>query len=229
MPPDGFKRLLAGVSWFSRPGRFPIPAYSEFMPPPRLGRKPYGAEDPGLVRRKTIRWAGTSPSMKRRWSCGPGLEHLAGQLIRAMEHLGNGRPAHGIARAKLEGNPYWPDELAEQAGRLAARALRGDRPAGPLAHPGRQGPRPLDALRRQRAGAGAGLLEGLLHGPGLRDGRRRRLGLLPPPADRRLWRVARAAARPAQGRLPHSARPGRSRACPTRKTTSCPPGRSPIC
>ena len=48
----------------------------------------------------------------------PGLEHLAGLLIRALEHLGNGRPAHGIARAKLEGNPYWPGELAERAGRL---------------------------------------------------------------------------------------------------------------
>ena len=46
------------------------------------------------------------------------MEHLAGQLVLALEHLGNGRPAHGIARAKLEGNPYWPEELAEHAGRL---------------------------------------------------------------------------------------------------------------
>ena len=49
----------------------------------------------------------------------PGMERLAGQLIRAMQHLGRGRPAHGIARAKLEGNPYWPAELAQAAGQFS--------------------------------------------------------------------------------------------------------------
>ena len=36
-----------------------------------------------------------------------------------MQHLAAGRPAHGIARGKLAGNPYWPSELAQAAGRLA--------------------------------------------------------------------------------------------------------------
>ena len=40
------------------------------------------------------------------------------ELLHAMEHLGHGRPAHGIAQAKLEGNPFWPPELAERAGTL---------------------------------------------------------------------------------------------------------------
>ena len=99
------------------PGRFPIAAYSEFMPPPRMGRKPYGAEDPVLFQADDpLGWHVTE--YEEVMELRPGLEHLAGQLVRAMEHLGNGRPAHGIARAKLEGNPYWPDELAERAGRL---------------------------------------------------------------------------------------------------------------
>ena len=50
MPQEGFRRLLAGVSWYCRPGRFPILAYSEFMPPPRVGRKPYGSIDHCLYR-----------------------------------------------------------------------------------------------------------------------------------------------------------------------------------
>ena len=117
MARQGWKRLLAGLSEFRTPGRFPIPAYSEFMPPPRMGQKPYGAEDPVLFQNgDPLGWHVTEyeEAMELR----PGLEHLATQLIEAIEHLGNGRPAHGIARAKLEGNPYWPKELAERAGRL---------------------------------------------------------------------------------------------------------------
>jgi hypothetical protein len=42
MPAAGWKQLLSGFPWFQGEGCYPIPAYSEFMPPPRLGRKPYG-------------------------------------------------------------------------------------------------------------------------------------------------------------------------------------------
>ena len=41
MPATGWKQLLAGAPWFRGPDKHPIAAYSEFMPPPRLGRKPY--------------------------------------------------------------------------------------------------------------------------------------------------------------------------------------------
>ena len=41
MPAQGWKRLLAGAPWFRGAGNYPIAAYSEFMPPPRLGPKPY--------------------------------------------------------------------------------------------------------------------------------------------------------------------------------------------
>jgi hypothetical protein len=117
MARQGWKRLLAGMSQFRSPGRFPLEAYSEFMPPPRLGRKPYGDQDPILFDEDDpLGWhvSEYEEVMELR----PGLEHLAGQLVHAMEHLGCGRPAHGIARAKLEGNPYWPSDLAEHAGRL---------------------------------------------------------------------------------------------------------------
>ena len=61
-------------------GRFPVPAYSEFMPPPRLGRKPYGANDPILFREDDpLGWHVTEyeEAMELR----PGLKHLAGQLV----------------------------------------------------------------------------------------------------------------------------------------------------
>ncbi len=47
------------------------------------------------------------------------MHHLAGEFLTVLEHLGNGRPLHGIAKAKLEGNPYWPPELVQRAGTLS--------------------------------------------------------------------------------------------------------------
>jgi hypothetical protein len=40
MATDAWKRLLAGASAFRGEGKYFIEAYSEFVPPPRLGPKP---------------------------------------------------------------------------------------------------------------------------------------------------------------------------------------------
>ena len=42
MAKEGWAQLFDDWSWVRGEGRFPIPAYSEFMPPPRIGQKPYG-------------------------------------------------------------------------------------------------------------------------------------------------------------------------------------------
>jgi hypothetical protein len=112
-----WKRLLASAEQFRSPGRFPIAAYSEFMPPPRFVQKPYGTEEPGpFSPDDPIGWQVSE--YEEAFELRPGLEHLAAELLRSMEHLGHGRPAHGIAPARLEGNPFWPPELAERAGAL---------------------------------------------------------------------------------------------------------------
>jgi hypothetical protein len=36
----------------------------------------------------------------------PGLETLAKKAVGALSHLGSGQTAHGIAKAKLDGNAY---------------------------------------------------------------------------------------------------------------------------
>ena len=41
----GWQRLLVGKPWFRGEGKYPVPAYSEFMPAPRVGIKSYGTED----------------------------------------------------------------------------------------------------------------------------------------------------------------------------------------
>jgi hypothetical protein len=109
---SGWKKLLAGAPWFRGEGRFPVAAYSEFMPPPRVGTKPYGtgatapfADDP---------WGWPVTEAEEAQQLRPGLAHLAGHFVHALRELDHGRPVHGLARHKLEGNPAWPPELAER-------------------------------------------------------------------------------------------------------------------
>ncbi len=108
---QGWQKLLAGYPWFEGEGNFPIAAYSEFMPPPRVGRKPYGSIDRGLYREDDpFGWHVTE--YEEALELQPGLEMIAKELMHVVHHLGHCHPAHGIARKKLEGNPYWPEDIA---------------------------------------------------------------------------------------------------------------------
>ncbi|HKB39646.1 MAG TPA: hypothetical protein VKD72_24625, partial [Gemmataceae bacterium] len=119
MPASGWKRLLAGVPWFRGQGSYPLAAYSEFMPPPRLGLKPYPRAEPELdlfVEGDPFGWHVTE--YEEALELRPGLEQVARQVVTALAHLGHGQSAHGIAHGKLSDNPCWPPELAEKAGSL---------------------------------------------------------------------------------------------------------------
>ncbi|HEX9161230.1 MAG TPA: M28 family peptidase [Thermoanaerobaculia bacterium] len=106
----GWQQLLDGYPWFRGAGRYPLPAYSEFMPPPRVGRKPCGEIDRSMfVDGDDDGWHITAEEESRELR--PGLEHIGAHLLRTMQRLGRRDPAHGISRGKLENNPYWPDEL----------------------------------------------------------------------------------------------------------------------
>jgi hypothetical protein len=118
MTVEGWRQLVAGWPWHQGAGRYPIPAYSEFMPPPRLGRKPYGNWDTFTFRdEEPYGWFVSE--FEERLELLPGLANLANQLVRCFVALADGRSAIGISKSKLADNPYWPDLLARQAGRLA--------------------------------------------------------------------------------------------------------------
>src|SRR5664280_261086 len=115
----GWKALLAGSG---EPGsnQFPLPAYSEFMPAPRLGRKPYGEPDVDLFAEDDpFGWR--ISEAEQAWELAPGLERIAREVYASLLPLGQGREEHlirGHGGRNLAGNPYWPPELAERAGRL---------------------------------------------------------------------------------------------------------------
>ncbi len=100
---------------------FVIPAYSEVMARPRLGIKPYGGIDHALLRADDP-YGWRVSEAEEEVELRPGLEHIAAQLLGAFSRLSRGEPSHhvaGVQGRNLAGNPYWPAELAESAGRLA--------------------------------------------------------------------------------------------------------------
>ncbi|HXY75000.1 MAG TPA: M28 family peptidase [Dehalococcoidales bacterium] len=118
--PDGWCKLIEGYNWFSEVDRYWIPAYSEFMPPPRLGKYPYSGVDYSIFS-DVDPYGWKVPEIEEQFEIQPGLMNLTDQIMREIVELGQGQSAHRIAghqQRDLVNNPYWPKELAEQAGHL---------------------------------------------------------------------------------------------------------------
>ena len=116
-PEGGWHTLLKDKDCFRAPGRYPITAYSEFMPPPRLGIKPYGSLDPSVF----------DPADPFGWRIDefedylelrPGLEQIARHFLGNLAKLANGSHPQGMAASTLHDSPCWTRELAERAGEL---------------------------------------------------------------------------------------------------------------
>jgi hypothetical protein len=115
---SGWHQLMAGAPWFRGAGRFLIEAYSEVLPPPQLFVEAYDEPRmPEWARKDPWAWPVTEP--EELLELRPGLEHVAARIVDVVEDLSRGRPVRGLSRQKLEGNPAWPQELAD---------------AGPLEH-----------------------------------------------------------------------------------------------
>ncbi|MCX6254772.1 MAG: M28 family peptidase [Bacteroidia bacterium] len=118
--PNGWQKLLAGYPWFRCNGCYPITAYSEFMPPPRFGYKPYGKPDYGVLSENDpFGWK--ISEMEEEYELKPGIEHIGHQIMSNLIKLGKGLPQHfisGHGGENIRNNPYWPPELATHAGTL---------------------------------------------------------------------------------------------------------------
>jgi hypothetical protein len=115
---SGWKQLLEGAPWFRSRGAYPIAAYSEFMPPPREVCKPYLGY-PVNELDEDDSWGWPISEWEEARQLRPGLDHVAGEIVHALAELAEGRPARGLPKVKLVGNPAWPPPLVKR---------------GPLAH-----------------------------------------------------------------------------------------------
>ncbi|OGV47579.1 MAG: hypothetical protein A2017_11445 [Lentisphaerae bacterium GWF2_44_16] len=116
----GFHKLISEYPDFEGENSFPLPAYSEFMPPPRLGITPSGnfyselfaPDDP---------YGWQISEIEEEYELKPGMAHIGLRIMEQLINLGNGKPVYNIygqAKQNITENPYWPPELAENAGKL---------------------------------------------------------------------------------------------------------------
>ncbi len=106
---------------FRGAGRFPLRAYSEFMPAPFVGVKPYQLEvADGVATAGASRNALEIDEYEQAHDLEPGFDRIADHVVHELGRLMRGEP-HALSKTLLDGNPAWPAELADaaRAGTLA--------------------------------------------------------------------------------------------------------------
>ena len=100
---QGWKSLVESCS-FEGQGQYPIAAYSEFMPPVRLGCRPYGGKLDGF-------FSADDPvgfpitEFEEAFELRPGLENIAHQVLGALNHLVRGEPAERLSKGQTGQQP----------------------------------------------------------------------------------------------------------------------------
>ena len=131
----GVDKLLA-PEVFSPPAHYPIRAYSEYMPAPHLGVRPYQSR---LDSRATLlkqfsfseildpqrQVSFLVSELEERTEIRPALEHLAQHWLVDLRQLASGANAGGsklpgIPASLLEGNPFFPETLPKEAGPIVS-------------------------------------------------------------------------------------------------------------
>jgi hypothetical protein len=115
MSASGWKQLVEGWPWFRGEGSYPIHPNSEYMPPVRLVRKPYGAYDP-IPLAEDDPWGWPIPEYEEALALRPGLCTIASAVLGHLTRLCRGETeGDELFKYKLRDNPYWPKELATHA------------------------------------------------------------------------------------------------------------------
>ena len=117
MAAQGWDKLLTDIPRYGKGDPFRIMAYSEMMPSPWIGWRPYGKDHPA-PRKPEDPFTWLVNEREQSFQLGPGLQLIVRQVLPALQRLDQEQPARGINRAKLEGNAYWPKELAELPGAI---------------------------------------------------------------------------------------------------------------
>jgi hypothetical protein len=111
MSGTGWRALVRADGVFRAEGRFPIAAYSEFMPPPRIGIKPSGAfeyESP-LLEDDPWGWRITVKEQERELR--PGLPLIGRQIVEHVMALARTGRTRQTGYYHFKANPYWPEML----------------------------------------------------------------------------------------------------------------------
>jgi hypothetical protein len=116
----GWEKLISGYPWYNGEGKFSLPAYSEFMPSPKLGFSPYGDLDKFLFDENDL-YGWNISELEEESELKPGMEHIGKQVMHYLLKLGKGETEFHISGhggQNFKDNPYWPEELSKYAGKL---------------------------------------------------------------------------------------------------------------
>ncbi|MCX6241956.1 MAG: M28 family peptidase [Bacteroidetes bacterium] len=117
----GWKQFLENFPWFGGEDGFPLPAYSEFMPPMHIGFRPYDGQVYPWHFKEDDLYGFYINEAEEFLHLQPGLQSIGQQCMEHIIQLGKGKLPPSIAGRKnrnLRDNPFWPDELAQKAGSL---------------------------------------------------------------------------------------------------------------
>jgi hypothetical protein len=112
--PAGWQKLIPSRDCFRGEGRYRIDAYSEFLPAPQVGWKPYGnrAPDPELFHADDpFGWYVSEFAEARELQ--NGLIQVGTQLLKKLGKVLDQLPDSEILRTDLADNHFWPAELAD--------------------------------------------------------------------------------------------------------------------
>ncbi len=102
--------------------RFPLPAYSEFMPPPYVGIKPYAPNRSIAPTTFAVRGGDTLDidEYEQAHDLEPGLDRIGVHLLSELGRLLGGQ-SRALSQTLLDGNAAWPSDIAEaaRAGKLS--------------------------------------------------------------------------------------------------------------
>jgi len=119
----GWQKLCEGFPWFEGENRYPIRAYSEYMPPQKTGVNPSNGKVYPWVFDEDDHFGWTISEMEEEFQLRPGLEDIGKQIMEHLVQLGEGTLSpilKGHQGKNLINNPYWPPELNAHTGRFNA-------------------------------------------------------------------------------------------------------------
>src|SRR5207245_9161677 len=93
---SGWQRLTTDVNWLSPDGQYTLRAYSEFMPAPNVGMRPYDAQVDATLFDADDPYGWRVSEIEEQYELRPGLVHLANTILADMRQLVTGSLAHHI-------------------------------------------------------------------------------------------------------------------------------------
>ena len=119
MSKNGWFKLLEGYPWHLGENKYPLRAYSEYMPPVRIGISPYD----GTVDRRVLDhldpYGWRISEFEEEYQLRPGLEMTGRQILDHITQIGIGKfPSHlaGHKEKNLINNLFWSEEFEKNQG-----------------------------------------------------------------------------------------------------------------